>query len=139
MGAYVFNDTLRLNYDEFGELVEENPSLVDLVPEVIFNAFAERAIEVGVPENLVNNLREELENGDNEAIASALGAIIETGLLDFDTEMMLDSGLTASIVLNNDRLEVSFPLGLTVLFNTTSSHSLPAMWNLAFEGQLMGT
>ena len=139
MGAYVFNDTLRLNYDEFGELVEENPSLVDLIPEVIFNAFAERAIEVGVPENLVNNLREELENGDNEAIASALGAIIETGLLDFDTEMMLDSGLTASIVLNNDRLEVSFPLGLTVLFNTTSSHSLPAMWNLAFEGQLMGT
>ena len=117
--------------------MEENPSLIDLVPEVIFNAFAESAIEAGVSESL-DTLREELENGDNEAIASAFGAIIETGLLDFDTEMVLDNGLTASIVLNDDRLDVSFPLGLTVLFNTTSScHSLPAMWNLAFEGQLM--
>ena len=114
IGAYVFNDTLRLNYDEFGELVEENPSLIDLVPEVIFNAFAESAIEAGVSESLVDTLKEELENGDNEAIASAFGAIIETGLLDFDTEMVLDNGLTASIVLNDDRLDVSFPLGLTV-------------------------
>ena len=94
--------------------MEENPSLIDLVPEVIFNAFAESAIEAGVSESLVDTLREELENGDNEAIASAFGAIIETGLLDFDTEMVLDNGLTASIVLNDDRLDVSFPLGLTV-------------------------
>ena len=94
--------------------MEENPSLIDLVPEAIFNAFAESAIEAGVSESLVDTLREELENGDNEAIASAFGAIIETGLLDFDTEMVLDNGLTASIVLNDDRLDVSFPLGLTV-------------------------
>jgi len=138
MGALVFNDTLRLNYEEFGELVEENPNIVSLVPETIFNIFAERAIEVGVPENLVNNLREELESGDNEAIASAFGVIIETGLLDFNSEMDLGNGLTARIELSDDHLHVSFPLGLTVLFNTTSSHSLPAIWNLAFEGQLLG-
>ena len=53
-----FQRHLRLNYDEFGELVEENPSLIDLVPEVIFNAFAESAIEAGVSESLVDTLRE---------------------------------------------------------------------------------